>query len=64
MRDPFGGDPFFAGFGRMDNMMTEMRSQMMGMMGGANQMRYWIRANLVHSMGAIGREGGNGHFVK
>lgn len=35
-RDPFKNDPFFAdsGFGRIDNMMQEMRSEMKRAMAG------------------------------
>lgn len=53
-RDPFMNDPFFAdsGFGRMDQMMNNMRKQMKQMM------------NTDH-MGSIGGgSGGNGHFVQ
>jgi len=45
--DPFRDDPFFAnsGFGRMDSMFKEMRSEMKRMMDGP-MMRYVAEVHL------------------
>ena len=67
-KDPFSEDPFFAGagsgFGRMDQMMKDMRKDMKMAMS-SNMARYlFLTYNYYGIHFSLGSGAGNGHFVQ